>query len=91
MQAAIARDKGKTVPAQIGRAAGSQRCVRRGRTRRRTTRPGAGQHHAAEVVGGGLDDAGGSSVPVPLLVLGGLAVLLTAVGAVGVIAKRRRL
>jgi hypothetical protein len=29
-------------------------------------------------------------VPVPLLVLGGLALLLTAAGGVGMIAKRRR-
>ena len=34
---------------------------------------------------------GGSGVPVPLLVLGGLALLLTAVGGAGLIAKRRRL
>jgi hypothetical protein len=35
--------------------------------------------------------SGGSGVPVPLLVLGGIALLLTAVGGVGVVAKRRRL
>jgi hypothetical protein len=33
---------------------------------------------------------GGSGVPVPLLVLGGLALLLVAAGAAGVVTKRRR-
>ena len=34
--------------------------------------------------------SGGGGVPVPLLVLGGLALLLVAVGAAGVVAKRAR-
>jgi hypothetical protein len=42
-------------------------------------------------VAAGATSGGGSGIPVPLLVLGGLALLLTAVGAAGVIAKRRRL
>jgi hypothetical protein len=55
-----------------------------------TTSTSPGRHP-----GGGLDGAAASSgsspssVPVPLLVLGGLALLLVAAGAAGLIAKRR--
>lgn len=40
------------------------------------------------VAGGDVDTSGPSSVPVPLLVLGGLAVLLLAAGSAGYLARR---
>ena len=42
-------------------------------------------------VAAGATSGSGNGIPVPLLVLGGLALLLTAVGGAGVIAKRRRI
>jgi hypothetical protein len=41
-------------------------------------------------VSSGPTSGGSSGVPVPLIVLGGLALLLIAIGAAGAIAKRRR-
>jgi hypothetical protein len=40
------------------------------------------------VAGGDVDPSGPSSVPVPLIVLGGLAVLLLAAGSAGYLARR---
>jgi hypothetical protein len=42
----------------------------------------------ATVAGGDVDTSGPSSVPVPLIVLGGLAVLLLAAGSAGYLARR---
>ena len=99
MQGALAVSKGDTkVPAQIGKAgpvAGS-------RTDHRSTSSGGAPHDPTpgmeqvnttlptSTVAAGATSGGGSNVPVPLIVLGGLALLLTAVGGVGVVAKRRR-
>jgi hypothetical protein len=90
MQAAILRRHGhKNVPAQVGK--GLQP------TSARTMGPNA--HHAR-----GVDDAaaaptmtiaaaptsGGGGIPLPILVLGGVALLLVAVGAVGTGVRRYR-
>lgn len=99
MQGAIAVQKGNTrVPAQIGNsgpAAAPHSVVRSKKPSKAPHDPSPGTEPVsstlpASTVVSGATGAGGSSVPVPLLVLGGLALLLTAVGGVGVIAKRRR-
>jgi len=99
MQGAIALQKGNTsVPAQIGNsgpAAAPHSVVRSKKPSTAPHDPSPGNEPVSSTlptstVVSGATGAGGSSVPVPLLVLGGLALLLTAVGGVGVIAKRRR-
>jgi hypothetical protein len=101
LQGALARSKGNTkVPAQIGNS-GPAASSRSGH---RSTSSGTPPHDPApgseqvsttlptpSTVAAGATSGSGSGVPVPLLVLGGLALLLTAAGAVGVVAKRRRL
>ena len=96
MQGALAREHGQTkVPAQIG-TGGAGKSPRSELSSTKTFPP---PHDPVRVpvnstlptstVAAGTTTGGG--IPVPLLVLGGLALLLTAVGAAGVVAKRRRL
>jgi hypothetical protein len=99
MQGALARAKGQTkVPAQIGSggAAVSPRHESSSKSSTSPHDPTPGQDEAnatlpTSTVAAGATSGSGSGVPVPLLVLGGLALLLTAVGGAGLIAKRRRL
>lgn len=55
-----------------------------------TSDPGAGETDTASLTeaGGNVDTSGPSSVPVPLIVLGGLAILLLAAGSAGYLARR---
>ncbi|HZU20753.1 MAG TPA: hypothetical protein VE982_06015 [Gaiellaceae bacterium] len=100
MQAALARLHGHArVPAQVGRSGPP---ASRKRTRRPATsdvslttdkRPPAGPTASTgpmTTLAVPTAAGGGSSVPVPLLVLGGLALLLVAAGTAGVVAERRR-
>lgn len=59
-------------------------------TTQTTTDPGPGETDTSSVTeaGGSVDTAGPSSVPVPLIVLGGLAILLLAAGSAGYLARR---
>jgi len=98
MQGAIALKKGNTnVPAQIGNSgpAATPHSDVRPRSSTAPHDPAPGNEPVSSTlptstVAAGVASGSGSSVPVPLLVLGGLALLLTAVGGVGVVAKRRR-
>lgn len=98
MQGAIAREKGQTkVPAQIGTggAASSPRHESSSKSNApHDPAPGNEQVSSTlptSTVAAGATGSSSNGVPVPLLVLGGLALVLTAVGGIGVIAKRRRL
>jgi hypothetical protein len=94
MQGALALAKGTTkVPSQIGSAGPTKRVSERRPTSSRPPHdPAPGSEQVSTTLPRVATGAtsGGSGVPVPLLVLGGLALLLTAVGGAGVIAKRRR-
>jgi hypothetical protein len=97
MQGALALSKGNTkVPAQIGNSGPAARPHSdRGLSSNSPHDPTLGRESVSTTlptpVAAGATSGGGSGVPVPLLVLGGLALLLTAVGGAGLIAKRRRL
>jgi hypothetical protein len=106
MQAALAKEHGrKTVPTQVGTggAAKSPRSESSSKTPKPRVKPRAPKSAPHDpspeqvnttlptTVAASATTGRGSGVPVPLLVLGGLALLLTAVGAAGLIAKRRRL
>jgi hypothetical protein len=104
LQGALARANGQTkVPGQVGTggAASSPRHEASSKPSTSPHDPTPGQAEdqqqqvsstlPASTVAVGATGSGGSGLPVPLLVLGGLALLLTAVGAVGLVAKRRRL
>ena len=93
MQGALDREHGQTkVPAQIGNggAAQSPRSPSSGSPHDPAPGQGGGTLPSSTVAAGAADGSG-SGVPIPLLVLGGLALLLIAVGAAGIVAKRRRL
>ena len=99
MQGAIAIEKGNTsVPAQIGHSGPAPTPHSEVRSKKTTTAPhdpSPGNQPVnttlpTSTVAAGVTSGSGSGVPVPLLVLGGLALLLTAAGGVGIIAKRRR-
>jgi hypothetical protein len=98
LQGALARQKGRTeVPAQVG-SGGADASPRHASSSKSGTTPhdpAPGNEEQvnstlpASTVAAGATNGSGSGIPVPLLVLGGLALLLTAVGAIGLIAKRR--
>lgn len=69
-----------TKPTLLGKAPGN------GPTGTDTTGTEPGNETSA--AGGGPDTAGPSSVPIPLIVLGGLSVLLLAAGSAGYLARR---
>jgi hypothetical protein len=100
LQGALAKAKGDTkVPAEIGNTGPAAKP----HSEHRSTSSSAPHDPAPEqqqvnttlptpsTIAAGATTGGNSGVPVPLLVLGGLALLLTAVGGIGVVAKRRRL
>jgi len=97
MQGALARAKGQTtIPAQIGTggAAKSPRSESSSKTGTAPHDPSPEQVDStlpASTVAAGPTNGSGDGVPIPLLVLGAVALLLTAVGAAGIVAKRRRL
>ena len=98
MQAALARTRDHTkVPAQVGTGG----AAKSPRSQANSPKSNGPPHDPSPeqvnntlptaTVAAGAASGGGGGVPIPLLVLGGLALILTAVGAVGVVAKRRRL
>ncbi len=52
------------------------------------TGPGPGSDGDTDAVDDGLDTSGPSSIPLPLFILGGLALLLLAAGAAGYVSRR---
>ena len=96
MQGALAIKKGDTkVPAQIG-THGTRPLSSSKPKPPHDPSPSPSQEQVdttlpTSTVAAGATSGSGNGIPVPLLVLGGLALLLTAVGGAGVIAKRRRL
>ena len=94
MQAAISRAHGKSnVPNQVGKGVPASETVHRvaGRTRAATRRTGRTHPSTSSTIASPpvADSGDGSGVPVPLLVLGGLALLLAAAGGIGMLARRR--
>jgi hypothetical protein len=93
MQAAIARTQGKSnVPEQVGKgvspaetSSGSGPKSSNDASDRPNSPIGVSTIASPPVA----DSSNGSSVPVPLLVLGGLALLLAAAGGIGMLARRR--
>jgi hypothetical protein len=98
MQAALARLHGHTkVPAQVGKggpaATRKERPAASNVSETIAKRPPLGPLNdsaPATTLASETTNGGGSSLPVPLLVLGALALLLVAVGAAGVVVRRRR-
>ena len=106
MQAALAREHGhKRVPAEVGKGGSPTRSSTSVHPRRRghsappasTDTGSSGPQPVSEtlpastVAAGPTSGAGGGGgVPVPLIVLGGFALLLAAAGVAGVLAKRAR-
>lgn len=99
MQGALAVKRGDTkVPTQIGNGgSGPVHSDRSSKTSSNSPHDPAPRNEPVSstlpisTVAAGATNDGGGGVPVPLLVLGGLALLLTAAGGIGVVAKRRRL
>ena len=98
LQGALARAKGQTkVPEQVGTggAAVSPRHESSSKSKSSAPHDPSPEQQVnntlpSSTVAAGVTNGSGSGIPVPLLVLGALALLLTAVGGVGVVAKRRR-
>jgi hypothetical protein len=94
LQGALARKSGHTkVPAQVGKGGTPRSELSSKKTfppPHDPTREQVNSTLPTSPVVANSTQSGGGGIPVPLLVLGGLALLLTAVGAAGVIAKRRR-
>jgi hypothetical protein len=100
LQAAIARKNGKqNVPAQVGKGTTPTQTSpvlvdTNANTKTKTTAVATTTTGPTETVSQGPTippaDSGGGGVPLPLIVLGALAVLLAGAGAVGMIVKRRR-
>jgi hypothetical protein len=94
LQAAIARGHGKKVADQVGHKFSSQpvlvdRQPKKNDKSIASEGPGRGDTHDDAVAV--ADTTGGSSgVPLPLILLGGLALLLIAAGGAGVLIRRRR-
>ena len=95
MQAALARKAGQTkIPTEVG-TGGPPRHESSSKSKRPPHDPVPDNQQVTSTlptstVAVGTTSGGSGGVPVPLLVLGGLALVLTAVGGIGVIAKRRR-
>ena len=87
MRAASRREAGKSVPAQVGQgftAASGKTVLGTSHTEVAPSTPQDGRGPAPQAVGAPVaDTSSGSSIPLPILILGGLALLLAAAGAVG--------
>ena len=99
LQGALARAKGQTkVPEQVGTGGAAASPRHESSSKPKSSAPHDPTPEPEQVnstlpsstVAAGPTSSSGSGIPVPLLVLGALALLLTAVGGVGVVAKRRR-
>ena len=94
MQAAISRAHGKSnVPNQVGKGVpASETSTGSGPSSSSdaSARPDAPVDVSTIASPPVADSGNGSGVPVPLLVLGGLALLLAAAGGIGMLARRRR-
>jgi hypothetical protein len=97
LQAAIDRGKGKKVADQVGHkfaTTDSQPALvdqhDRVQTTKTPTSPSPGDTHDGAPVVASSATTGSSGIPVPLLVLGGLALALIAAGAIGLVVRRRR-
>ena len=93
MQAAISRAHGKSnVPNQVGKGIPASEARPRAAARRSssdaTDQPDASVD-VSTIAAPPVADSDNGGVPVPLLVLGGLALLLAAAGGVGMLARRR--
>ena len=88
LAAAIARKAGKKVPAQVGKGFGSATMRLASARDRASNSP---NDRAVSPTAAPAGQTSGSSVPLPLLVLGGLALALIAVGSIGAVVRRRRL
>ena len=94
MQAAISRAHGKSnVPNQVGKGVPASESSSSGSgpnsSSDGTDRPDAPVDVSTIASPPVADSSDGSGVPVPLLVLGGLALLLAAAGGIGMLARRR--
>jgi len=98
LQAAIARQHGKKVAAQVGHKfsaqpvlVGSQSTPNgSGSKSIASTDPGTGDTHDAAPALAADTTSSSSGAPLPLIVLGGVALALIAAGGVGVAIRRRR-
>ena len=95
MQAAIARSHGKNnVPTQVGKGLSKSEVNTPGIKVDATTHDGDAARPdstvgASTIASPPVADSGDGGVPVPLLVLGGLALALAAAGGLGMLARRR--
>lgn len=98
MQAAIARAHGKKVPTEIGK--GFPKATNAPVSNLRTTPTSTSKSSSTQpsqttttlalgTTSSSSGGGGGGGVPLPLLVLGGLAILLAAAGGLGMILRRR--
>lgn len=96
LAAAIARGHGRHVAAEVGhglRSTLARYSHAKGASKTSKTAGTTTTHTSTISIGptnGSSSGGGGSGVPIPLIVLGGLAVLLAASGAAGLFVKRRR-
>ena len=93
MQAAISRAHGQSnVPSQVGKGVPASEVSKSSSAPQSksdaTNRPDQ-PVDVSTIASPAADSSGGSGVPVPLLVLGGLALLLAAAGGIGMLARRR--
>jgi hypothetical protein len=92
MQAAISRANGKSnVPNQVGKGMSASEVSGSGAksSSDATDQPDSSVGVSTIAAAPVADSDNGSGLPVPLLVLGGLALLLAAAGGIGMLARRR--
>jgi hypothetical protein len=88
---ALERERGKTVPAQIGKGVASVGVGGvKGVTKKLTGPSAPNQNVNSTTTLASSPTAGGSGVPTPILILGALALLLIATGAVGAGVRYKR-
>ena len=86
MRASVRRQAGKSVPAQVGRGfteASGKTVLGTSHTQVAPSTSKDGGAPAPQAAAPVSDTSSGSSIPLPILILGGLALLLAAAGAVG--------
>ena len=93
-QAAIARAHGKTVPAQIGKGGTGNVSPATATVPAETTQDNgvtdATSTTASGAVVAATSSSSGGGIPLPILVLGGIAIALVAIGAIGAGVRRFR-